>query len=174
MNEATKPPSEAEIALVRLARQSAATWQRVRGEAFLGHTIVETANTIYRFENGLFQGRASRGSSAAWDAPAAMSDLEIIGFLTYEGGFWSLSPRWQPGALAVLWRMNSTSTDRGFTLTSPTVACTVVRPEPMSARDTPERSDVFDVPGSKPPVVRRPPPPSMTRLQPLPPAPPPR
>jgi len=162
---------KAEVALVRLARQSAATWQRVRGEAFLGETIVETSNTIYRFENGVFTGRAPKLSRGDWDSPPAMLDLEIIGFLSDEGGFWALSPRWREGSLAVLWRMSSDSAaDKGFTLTSPTVACAIARPEPaVIARDVPERSDVFTVPSSKPPTVRRPAPPSMTKLHPMPP-----
>jgi hypothetical protein len=178
----------AERALVRLARQSAATWQRIRGQTFRGHTTLETANTLYRFDDGVFAARAPRltlhadGGAAdldqtladpAWESPPAMAGLEIIGFLADEEGLWSLSPRWRPGALAVLWRRADPAADTqredGFTLTSPTLSCVIERPVPLS-RAIPERSDIFIVPSRRPPTVRRPAPDSMTRLQPVPPA----
>ena len=154
----------AEKALIKLARQSAATWRCVRGEAFLGHTTIETANTLYRFQDGVFSGRAPKVASTmpAWESPPNMKGVELIGFLADEGGLWSLSPRWRPGALAVI-----TTNDQAFTLTSPTLSCTIERPS-RPLRKTPRRSDVFAVPGSAPPTVRRPAPPSMTRLQPAP------
>lgn len=155
----------AEKALIKLARQTATTWRCIRGEAFVGETTIETANTIYRFEDGVFSGRAPRvakNTAPAWESPANMKGVELIGFLADEGGLWSLSPRWRPGSLAVI-----TTNDQAFTLTSPTVACTIQRPA-RPLRQAPERSDVFMVPGSAPPTVRRPAPPSMTRLQPAP------
>ena len=155
----------AEKALIKLAKQTAATWQRVRGEAFLGDTTVETANTLYHFKDGVFAGRAPKpaaGQTPAWESPPNMKGVELIGFLADEGGLWSLSPRWRPGALAVI-----TTNDRAFTLTSPTLSCTIERPS-RPLRKTPRRSDVFAVPGAVPPTVRRPAPPSMTRLQPAP------
>jgi hypothetical protein len=151
----------AEKALIKLAQQTAATWQRVRGEAFLGDTTIETGNTLYRFKDGVFAGRAPRpakGTSPVWESPSNMRGVELIGFLADEGGLWSLSPRWRSSALAVI-----TTNERAFTLTSPTLACTIERPEPP-LRPTPERSDVFVLPSSRPPAVRRPAPPSMTRL----------
>ncbi len=143
----------AEKALIKLARQSAATWQRVRGEAFLGTATIETANTVYRFADGILVSRTSKTA----DASASSVDVprvELIGFLTKEDGLWSLSPRWRSGALAVI-----TTKGRAFTLTSPTLSCTI-------ERAAPERSDVFRVPGTAPLSVRRPAPPSMTRLLP--------
>src|SRR5690242_20575923 len=117
----------AEKALVKLARQSAATWRLLRGEAFAGSTTLETANTVYRFEDGVFSARAPRSPRAlpAWESPPNMKGVELIGFLTDEGGLWSLSSRWRPGALAVI-----TTNGQAFTLTSPTLACTTERPAP--------------------------------------------
>jgi hypothetical protein len=183
----------AEKALVRLARQSAATWQRIRGQTFRGDTTIETANTLYRFKDGVFAGRAPRLAPVteamdlddtlidpAWESPPGMAGLELIGFLADEEGLWSLSPRWRPGALAVMWRRADAAgssgrpegKDDGFTLTSPTLACTIERPRevPPPNRSIPERSDVFTVPSRRPPTVRRPAPDSMTRLQPVPPS----
>ncbi len=151
----------AEKALIKLAKQTAATWQRVRGEAFLGEVTIETGNTLYRFEDGVFSGRAPRpaaGGAPAWDTPPNMEGVELIGFLADEGGLWSLSPRWRSGALAVI-----TTKAKAFTLTSPTLACTIERPE-RPLREAPARSDVFVAPSSCPPSVRRPAPPSMTRV----------
>ena len=144
----------AEKALLKLARQSAATWRHMRGEAFLGDTTFETANTTYRFKDGVFSGRARRAVDASFESPPKMRGVELIGFLANEGGLWSLSPRWRPGALAVI-----TTNDQALCLTSPTLSCTIERPA-----TPPERSDVFDVAGHAPPTVRRPAPPSMTRL----------
>jgi hypothetical protein len=152
-------------ALVKLAKQSATTWRSVRGETFLGDTTVETGNTLYRFKDGVFSGRAPKpaaGEAPAWESPPSMVGVELIGFLADEGGLWSLSPRWRFGALAVI-----TTNNNAFTLTSPTLACTVERPAPP-LRTAPASSDVFAVPSSRPPTVRRPAPPSMTRVQPAP------
>ena len=147
--------------LIRLAERSAATWRQVRGEAFAGETTIETRNTVYRFEDGLLVGRTtkSRRGSADWNSSLATQKVELIGFLADEGGFWSFSPRWREGALAVM-----TADEKRFLLTSPTCACAIDRPR-LPLRSVPERSDVFHVPGSRPPVVRRPAPPSMTRIQ---------
>lgn len=158
----------AEKALIRLARQSAATWRSVRGAAFLGEITIQTGNALYHFKDGVFSGRALKpknGDLPAWESPPEMQGVELIGFLADESGLWSLSPRWRPGALAVM----SSSKD-GYRLTSATLACTIVRPE-APLRTAPAGSDVFDVPGSRPPTVRRPAPPSMTRLQLAPPGP---
>lgn len=149
--------------LIKLAEQSAATWRRVRGEAFAGETTIETGNTLYRFKDGLFFTRAPRPEAPTiagpkWETPANMRGVELIGFLADEGGFWSFSPRWRRGALAVL-----TTSDKTFTLTSPTRDCTIRRPR--VAREVPERSDVFPVPGARPLAVRKPAPTSMTRIQ---------
>lgn len=162
----------AEQALIKLAKHSAAAWQRIRGQAFLGHSVVETSNTLYRFENGVLRGRAPKATAKdgaiPWELPPEMAGLELIGFLGDEGGLWSLSPRWRPGSLAVLWAHGKDEHEPSkpgdmdaFTLTSPTEA---FRIEPGSEEASwpmqiPDRSDVF---------VQRPEPPSMTRLQQMP------
>lgn len=151
----------AERALVKIAKQSAfgtsplATWRHLRGEAFRGETTIETANTLYRFIDGVFAARARRplpGQVAPWESPPAMRGVELIGFLSNEGGLWSLSPRWRDGAWAVL-----TTPHASFTLTSPTLSCTIARP--------PSTKNVLTAPPTQPPTVRRPAPPSMTKLQ---------
>ena len=48
------PRAAAEKALVKLARHSASTWSRIRGEAFVGETTLLTDNTVYRFVDGTF------------------------------------------------------------------------------------------------------------------------
>jgi hypothetical protein len=150
--------------LVKLAEQSAAAWKRVRAEAFAGETIFETANTRYRFVDGIFSARApiaTEHGRVAWESPVLLKGLELIGFFTDEGGFWSFSPKWREGALAVIAAEGKT-----FTLTSPTRAFQNERP--LAPRQAPTRSDVFDIPRSRPLEVRRPAPPSMTRIQAMP------
>jgi hypothetical protein len=156
----------AEKALIKLTNQTATAWRSVRREAFVGTTILETDNALYCFEDGVFSGRAPKpaiGESPAWVSPPNMKGAALIGFLADEGGLWSLSPRWRAGSLAVICGSNER-----FTLTSGTHSCTIERPE-RPLRPAPVRSDVFDVPGTHPPTVRRPRPPSMTRLQSAPP-----
>ena len=153
-------------ALIKLTNRTAATWASVGNEAFLGAITIETSNAIYQFLDGVFAARAARsfgGQSPEWESPPNMKGAKLIGFLADEGGLWSLSPRWRAGALAVI-----SSTAENFTLTSETSSCAIERPEPSLRATSPQTSDVFDVPGSRPPTVRRPAPPSMTRLQPAP------
>ncbi len=152
-------------ALIKLTNQTAAAWRSVRGEAFVGETTFETSNALYHFTDGVFSARAPKpapGAAPEWESPPNMKGAALIGFLADENGLWSLSPRWRPGALAVI----TSRTDR-FTLTSSTLSCTMHRPK-RSLRATPVSSDTFQVPGTTPPTVRRPAPPSMTRLQPAP------
>ncbi|MBX3217107.1 MAG: hypothetical protein KF850_34055 [Labilithrix sp.] len=151
-------------ALVKLASQTAATWQRVRGEAFIGETVLETGNTLYRFVDGVFSARAPRPAHAdqapAWASPPAMKGVMLLGFLADADGLWSLSPGWRPGSLAVI-----TTNAQALTLTSPTIACTISRPA-RSRVEPAARSSQPAVAATPPPTVRRPAPPSMTRLQP--------
>lgn len=157
--------------LVHLARLSAVTWQRTRSVTFRGETVLATENTRYRFVDGVFAGRLEKTSaSTIWETPPALEDLELIGFLADEGGLFSLSPRFRPGAFAVLWNARvGTTSDDAYTLTSPALECTRVTPAP-ELPVLPDRSDVFRVPVRRPPTVRRPAPPSMTKIQPFPPA----
>lgn len=148
---------------VALAEHSAAMWRQVRGEAFAGVATIETANTLYRFVDGVLAGRADRSTDTpAWETPAALEGVELIGFFTNEGGFWSFSSKWRAGSLAVFVTRAKT-----FTLTSPTVAYRIARPS-GPARTPPAQSDVFDVPRSRPLAVRRPAPLSTTRIQAIP------
>jgi hypothetical protein len=151
------------IDLIKLAEHSAVTWSK--GEAFAGETTFETNNTVYRFQDGVFSGRAKRpeaGAEPTWESPPAMARFELVGFLCDEGGLWSLSPRWRAGALAVI-----ATSKQVYMLTSRTIACTFRRPPPIT-REAPEQSDVFELPVRRQPHVRRPPPPSLTRVQALP------
>jgi hypothetical protein len=157
----------AEQALIKLAKHSFAAWQRIRGKAFLGHAVVETSNTLYRFEDGVLRGRASKASikdgAILWELPPAMEGLELIGFLGDEGGPWSLSPWWRPGSLAVLWAHGKSAEEPekpgdmdAFTLTSPTEAFRIDRgfQEASWPMQIPDRSDVFALPHEGPAVVR--------------------
>lgn len=143
--------------LVKLAMRSAATWHALGRRLFPGELSVETANSTYRFNDGVFLGRARR--PARWfDAPRAMRGLRLVGFLADEGGLYSLSPRWREGAHAVLWKPGEATDERSFTLTSPVVAVAAEEPEP---KPTPW---VDRPPPSEPPSFRRLSPRSMTRL----------
>lgn len=148
--------------IVKLTEQSAAAWRGVRGVAFSGATTLETGNTLYRFEDGVFFGRAPTCSNvdvAAWVSPIPLREAELIGFFADEGGFWSFSTKWRKGALAVILTKEKT-----FTLTSAVRSCRIERPsKPMRA--APSSSDVFDIPRPRSLAVRRPAPPSMTRIQ---------
>jgi hypothetical protein len=138
-----------------LARQSAAAWNAMATQAFQGVATVETANTVYRFENGLFMARAQKPSSS-FGTPSAMRGVRLVGFLAYERGLWSLSPRWRERAIGLLWRPNGYD-ERSFILTSPTMAWAIEAPvsEVVLRRD-----------GSPPPNIHRPAPASVTRLLP--------
>lgn len=147
--------------LAKLARQSAAALHAMAHEAFRGEASIETANTVYRFRDGVFVACA-RKPARAFEAPSAMQDLRLIGFLSYDRGLWSLSPRWREGAIAVFWRTSGID-ERAFVLTSPTVAFALEAPprEPASRGSI---SGVMRRPDSLPPPLRRPAPPSMTRV----------
>jgi hypothetical protein len=162
----------AEKALMKLARQSAGSWARVRGETFRGVTILETSNTVYRFEDAVFSGRAKRQVHVAtsapipWESPTSLAGLELMGFLSETKGLWSLSPRWRPRSLAVLWQVGR-MTDDAFLLTSKTVACAVTpaMPTPTRPRVRPYTSVAAGRIPAAAPTVRRPSPPSMTKLR---------
>jgi hypothetical protein len=156
----------AEQAIIKLAKHSSAAWRRIRGEAFLGHAVLETSNTLYRFEDGVLRGRAPKASvkngAIPWELPPAMEGLELIGFLGDEGGAWSLSPWWRPGSLAVLWAHGKSAEEPekpgnmdAFSLTSPTEAFRIDRgsEEASWPMQIPGRSEVFAVSHDDPAVV---------------------
>jgi hypothetical protein len=154
--------------LARIAPQSAAAWHALGGRAFPGETSLETSNGLYRFMNGVFVSRARR-PHRSFDAPKEMRGMRLIGFLADEGGFWSLSPRFRPGAHAVLWKpsVDADGTDpKSFVLTSPLVSLAAEEPEPQpwtTPRRGMSRSGV-QARIARPPSFREPDPPSMTRL----------
>jgi hypothetical protein len=150
--------------LVKLARQSAATWNAMAAEAFRGEAKFETANTIYRFIDGVFASSAQK-PSRSFDYPDALRGIRLIGFLAYENGLWSLSPRWRSGSLAVFWRPGA-SDERSIIVTSATVAFALEAPPARPSKKIVSISGIVRKPESRPPTLRRPAPPSMTRILP--------
>jgi len=180
--------------LARIAPQSAAAWQALGGETFPGEVEVETSNRVYRFCDGIFVSRGSRGATEADEDDGGMSNMRLVGFLADEGGLWSLSPRWRPGAHAVMWRPfdddgPSPSTAApfapveppSFLLTSPVLSCQggeprpvrLTPPRPKTATSEESSSGVRPRFLTRPPVFARPAPPSMTRVHSSDPLPPP-
>ena len=150
--------------LTKLARQSAATWNALAAEAFRGEAKFETANTIYRFIDGVFASSAQK-PSRSFEYPDALRGIRLIGFLSYENGLWSLSPRWRAGACALFWRAGGTD-ERSMIVTSATVAFSLEAPPKVPARTSVTISGVVRRAESRPPTLRRPAPPSLTRLHP--------
>jgi len=149
--------------LVKLARHSAATWNAMASEAFRGEAKFETANTIYRFIDGVFASSAQK-PSRSFDYPSALRGIRLIGFLAYENGLWSLSPRWTEGSLGVFWKTGGID-ERSFIVTSATVSFSLEAPKPEPKKML-SISGVVRRAESRPPTLRRPAPPSMTRLLP--------
>jgi hypothetical protein len=150
--------------LAKLARESAATWNALAAEAFRGEARFETANTIYRFIDGVFASSAQK-PSRSFEYPDALHGIRLIGFLAYENGLWSLSPRWRPGVLGVFWRSGGMD-ERSFVVTSATVSFSLESPAARSSKNRISVSGVVRRAESRPPTLRRPAPPSMTRLHP--------
>ncbi len=84
--------------------------------------------------------------------------MRLVGFLADEGGFWSLSPRWRQGSHAVLWKPDEHDPP-SFVLTSASVGFAIEElgePAPRSGVQTRRIA--------RPPSIREPEPPSMTRV----------
>ena len=124
--------SAPETFLAKLAPMAAGGWHALGAQIFPGELSLATTNTVYRFKNGVFQGRA-RKNARTFECPKAMRALRLIGFLHDEGGLWSLSPRWSEGAHAVLWQPGETD-EQSFLLTSPTRELTIEERAPTAAR----------------------------------------
>jgi hypothetical protein len=152
--------------LVRLARQSAETWNALAKEAFRGEATFETGNSVYCFKDGTFLRRAKK-PERSFEQPTDMMTVRLLGFLGDEGGLWSLSQRWRMGSIALLWKPEAPE-EKSFILTSPTVAFSIEAPAlvPRSSRKTPSTSNIYRRGASRPPTLRRPAPPSMTRILP--------
>lgn len=164
--------SPARTFLATLAPMSASAWHALGAQTFPGELSVATDNSVYRFKNGVFLGRAKKGGRS-FDYPASMRGTRLVGFLYDEGGLWSLSPRWRAGAHAVLWKPGATD-EESFILTSPTQALALEEPEPRPAQPEPTpspwaargpaESGVRIRPIAQPPSIRPPVPASMTRI----------
>jgi hypothetical protein len=158
-------PSTPHTFLAELAPMAAGGWQALGAQIYPGELSVATDNGVYRFKNGVFQSRA-KNDARSFECPKAMRGLRLIGFLFDEGGMWSLSPRWQAGAHAILWKEGETDA-QSFVLTSPTKDFTLDEPDPKPtpwATRAPSQSGIMLRPTARPPSIRRPLPASMTRI----------
>jgi hypothetical protein len=147
--------------LAELAPMVAGGWHALGAQIYPGELSIATDNGVYRFKNGIFQSRAKK-AARSFECPKAMRGVRLIGFLFDEGGTWSLSPRWQRGAHAVLWKEGATDA-QSFVLTSPTKDFTLEEPDPTAAR-APSPSGFVLRRTARPPSIRQPLPASMTRI----------
>jgi hypothetical protein len=160
--------------LSQLAASSAARWTSISTEAFNGELSLTTDNSCYRFHHGMFVSRAKK-PTCFFDAPRSMRGLLLIGFLHEDdvADRWTLSTGWRAGSHAVLWRMGGTDA-ASFIVTSPTVSCLLEQPLPKAdpdpspwlTRKSPSQSGIIQRRNARPPSLRMPLPPSMTRLHP--------
>jgi hypothetical protein len=159
--------------LAELAPMAAGGWQALGAQIYPGELSLATDDGVYRFKNGIFQSRA-RTAARSFECPKEMRGLRLIGFLFDEGGMWSLSPRWQAGAHAAMWRDGETDGD-SFVLTAATTDFTLDEPDPKpsqpgpkptpwATRPPPSQSGIMLRRIARPPSIRRPLPPSMTRI----------
>ena len=148
--------------VVQLARRFS-NLQELAEKAFEGEVTIETANTLYRFHNGVFTSRA-RKPTRAYEAPASLQDIRLVGFLAPQNGLWAFSPQYKKGALAVFWKPGLPD-EKAFVLTTATVSFSI-EATPRPHHRIPTASDVFRRPPLKPPTFRRPAPPSLTRIMP--------
>ncbi len=159
--------------LAELAPMAAGGWLALGTRIYPGELSVATATArVYRFKNGIFQSRATKGARS-FECPKEMRGLRLIGFLFDEGGMWSLSPRWQPGTHAILWKEGATDA-QSFLLTSPTNDFTLDEPDPKPSEPgpkpipwvsrAPSASGIMLRRAARPPSIRRPLPASMTRI----------
>jgi len=148
--------------VVQLARRFS-NLQELAEKAFEGEVAIETANTLYRFHNGVFTSRA-RKPTRAYEAPPSLVGIRLVGFLFPQNGLWAFSPQYKKGALAVLWKPGLPD-DKAFVLTTVTISFSIeAAPRPYPR--IPTASDVFRRPPQQAPTFRRPAPPSLTRIMP--------
>ncbi len=165
--------------LSQLAPRAAEAWKTLGSTAYAGELSIATDNSVYRFRNGVFVSRAKK-PARSFDAPKAMCGLVLVGLLHEddEEDLWTLSVAWRPGSHAVLWRAGGTDA-ASFILTSPTASFALEEPEPKpdpdfnpwTMRRSPSHSGVVVMNAAprrmaRPPSIRMPLPPSMTRLHP--------
>ena len=160
--------------LASLAPHSADTWMALGPAMFPGELSMATMSGVYRFKNGIFLGRANL-SARTFEWAKAMRGTRLIGFLADERGLWALSPRWREGTHAVLWKPDATDGEP-FLITSPTTSFTLEEAEsapeprrtsmPSASDEAPPESGVRTRRAARPPSIRRPLPPSTTRIHP--------
>jgi hypothetical protein len=163
--------------LARLAPTSAARWRAIGAQTFPGELTFATTNSVYRFLNGVFVSRLKK-PARSFDVPKGMRGVRLIGFLC-ESAF---SLTWSSGSSAVLW--NGELGEDAFIFTSATVELTLEEPEPKPVDPDPMPSPWSALPeraaracsgsgsgsgilvrrSARPPTLRRPLPPSTTRL----------
>lgn len=160
--------------LSQLASTSSAQWTSLGSAAFCGELSFTTDNSSYRFHHGMFVSRAKK-PACFFDAPASMRGLLLIGFLHEDdvADRWTLSTTWRAGSHAVLWRMGGTDA-ASFIVTSPTRSYLLESPPPKAdpdpnpwlGRRAQSQSGIVQRRTTRPPSLRMPLPPSMTRLHP--------
>ena len=158
--------------LSQLASTSSTQWTTLGSSAFSGDLSLTTDNSSYRFHHGMFVSRAKK-PACFFDAPKAMRGLVLIGFLHEDdvADRWTLTTTWRAGAHAVLWRMGGTDA-ASFIVTSPTNAYLLEAPTPKRdpdpnpwlGRREQSQSGIIPRRNARPPSLRMPLPPSMTRL----------
>jgi hypothetical protein len=141
--------------LTRLAPTSGARWRALGAQMFAGEISIATANSVYRFHNGVFVSRAKK-PARFFDAPKSMRGVRLIGFLSEN----ALSVHWTAGASAVLW--NGSLGEDAFIFTSATIELTIEEPEPKPVESGPKPSPWHAHAGAR--ALARPLPASMTRL----------
>jgi hypothetical protein len=148
--------------LVQAARHCAAVWQAESARAFVGHGMAQTGNTVYRFRDGVFSGRAQK-PVRAFAVPSAMEGVRLLGFLSLEGGLLAMSTRFRPGACAVLWKAGVREKD-AFLVTSTVLGWSLTEPEPSPWANPALPEQAAGRPKPVAPFIARPAPPSMTRI----------
>ncbi|MDB4946250.1 MAG: hypothetical protein JWP97_5784 [Labilithrix sp.] len=160
--------------LRQLATGASGGWADLGRTVFSGELSFATGNSEYRVRHGVLATRAKK-PARSFEIPASMHGLLLVGFLVEDDANdrWALGTVWQPGAHAVLWRPGPLDT-RSFVITSPTLsfahepfAAAEPEPSPWVASGVPQSGIVkLQRPVARPPLLRVPEPPSMTRLHP--------
>jgi hypothetical protein len=109
------------LAFITSTRTQAHTFDGTEGSAFAGETCIETRNTIYRLRDGVCFAVLSRDRRKRQRA-SALVGMKMAWWLVTSGpGGARLSPAWELGACAVLWKPGATEdADGALALTSPT------------------------------------------------------
>ena len=145
---------------------AATAWRELGNTAYRGDIGIATGNSTYRFRDGVFVSRAKRPQTF-FDSPRSMHGLLLVGFLSEDDARdrWVHAVAWRAGSHAVFWR--TTGVDATcFVLTSPTSSFDL-EPSPwIDPRLIAHPGTIEKVPRriARPPSLRVPAAPSMTRL----------